>query len=189
MVCAPGLELAGIRRWVLVYGSTSMAEALELGRQAAGNGVVVYLHEDTRLLRPGARDELVELLGRYVVGVVAGAAGSDQRVQLPWWSSGRSLGMVHGSSATNPIQQVTPAGLLDGVALAQVGGWPWRPWPGWHGYDANRCLEAHARGLEVIVTPALEAAHYPPQKGDRYHNAHRIACRELAADWGLRCAI
>lgn len=168
-----------------------MAEALEAGRRAARADVVVYLHEDTELLNRHARDELIAVMRRYELGSVAGAAGSVGRHTLPWPFAGRTLGMVHGSSATAPVSRDTPAGLLDGVALAQSGGggWRWHSMPGWHGYDAQRCLEAHERELEVFVTPVLEAAHYPPSKGAEYHNEHRWACRELAATWGLRCAL
>lgn len=187
-ICAPGLSRSGFERRILVLGALGIAEAYEVGRRLCGTPWALYLHEDTELLVPEARDALVTLLEDLDFGAVVGAAGSHNSV-LPWWAGDPLLGRVAGSSVTAPVSHPENVDLLDGVVLAQAtSSWPWTPLAGWHGYDAVRCLEASARGLPVVVAPELECRHESRQKGEAYHRAHMSTCRRIARWWRIPCA-
>lgn len=207
--CVPGLDRAGVGLWVAVRGADSITDAYRHGAEvlcSSADGTCVsdkapqallYVHEDVRLLDEYGALQAARSL-RLRPGL-AGAVGSTNREVLPWWAEGAYVGSCitfAGAEVTAVINSgrgILPAGLLDGAVLMEdvAGYMTWRDLPGWHGYDIQRCMEAHARERHVYVHPGLACEHHaPPGKKPReYHLAHAEACVMLAEKWGLKARI
>jgi hypothetical protein len=89
-----------------------------------------------------------------------------------------------------PLAPTAPAGLLDGLFLAEHRRrldvpWDFETYGGWHAYDVDRCMQAHAMGLEVLVAPIL-VVHFDkgfdPSAGDDASENFRRA----RTKWGIR---
>ena len=85
---------------------------------------------------------------------------------------------------------VAEAGLLDGLLLAEHRGrldlpWDAQTYSGWHAYDADRCLQAHAAGLEVLALDVL-AGHFESPHGADWVRGASTAFAAARRKWGLR---
>jgi hypothetical protein len=122
-------------------------------------------------------------------------------VLLYFWSTGRRFAREpipeggtwrawEARAAARSFRGVEGAGLLDGLLLAEHRGrldlpWDTQTYSGWHAYDADRCLQAHAAGLEVLAVDVL-AGHFESPHGAGWA---QDASRSFAAarrKWGLR---
>ncbi|HEY9472991.1 MAG TPA: glycosyltransferase [Mycobacteriales bacterium] len=131
---------------IVVENAPSIAVAYNEGQAKADFPVRCYVHHDVQILNlPRLRAELVEH-ATDAVGMV-GVVGS-RTVALPWWS-GVCLGsVVDGRHGVLGFGEGGPCAILDGLLLATAQHVEWdETIPGWHGYDADACLQMAARGL------------------------------------------
>lgn len=206
-VCRPMLEVqrdeygASI---VEVSHPTSIFAAYENGRQLRQVGQpICYLHDDLELLDHDATPRICKALED---ADLVGLAGAGSGMRLPWWSNPNQVGgwvsysdmrdeqMWNDGNQQQPLGNqrpgLHPATLLDGILLAESVAMSQIPWPasleGWHGYDAERCLMAHYKGLKV-GTADVRACHHSQPHDEQWTRAHKPALDVIRERWGL-CA-
>lgn len=173
-----GAELIEIR------GRDSIFASLEAGRQKATHDVVMYVHDDARLVEPmDFAPQAVEAFEeRPNLGLIGPYGKGNEPKAVPWWDSpGPWFGHYMNRRNGKPVYRYARANGKMRMSHLQFGGWDkWQrvavvdgfcliehrgrmtvPWdtetfPGhWHGYDVDRCMQAHKLGLDVMVSPWL----------------------------------
>ena len=175
-------------------GASGIFEAYETGRQQAKHDLVMYVHDDVRLLGPNdLTGQIAAAFARFPKLGVLGPVGKVQRAQVPWWINtgvyvghwfrrgprGQLVYQMGDNRGRAPFCDVqgdpvafwkrrrprwdrfATAGLVDGFFLIESKSRMKLPWdaatygPQWHGYDVDRCFQAHSLGLDVMVSPWL----------------------------------
>ena len=130
---------------------------LELARSLPDLEGLVLLHEDVRLDRPA--QALAQLRGAFAdpeVGVV-GVYGCSRPRTLGWHTQDNVRGQVRESRGMVSAQsRQGDVDVLDGLFLAlsarTLGGLTFdESIPGWHGYDADICLQVRRAGFKARV--------------------------------------
>lgn len=216
----------------------SIFEAHECGRRRALHDIIVYVHDDVRLIEP--HDFAVQVVKAFQenpkLGLIGPVGRGDKPKWVPWWiNPGHFAGHYMNRKNGSPVYRYARSGKME-LKPSEFRGWNrWRnvalvdgffliehrqrmnvPWDTqtfkghWHGYDADRCLQARKLGFDVAVPPWLfmhdNAGHAGYKgtgtkrkpgldgkrrkvnsEGDVLWLAHFAECnRLLAKKWGLR---
>lgn len=224
-----------------VGGYESIFEAYQAGRKRAAFDVIVYVHDDVRLIEPFdlAPALVAAFKERKRLGLIGPCGRGVKPVRVPWWrNDGEFVGhyqsirngrlfyrygscgkMKDAASLPNDRwNKWAKVALVDGFFLAEHKrrlnlDWDTETFKGqWHGYDADRCMQAHSLGLDVMVSPWLFAhengghAGYKgtdPADDERTDDKGRIARNkgdalwlqdlddvnsDLGRKWNIKCA-
>lgn len=158
----------------------SILEAYESGRQKASHDVILYVHDDARLIWPTSitHDAVQAFENVPDLGLIGPYGRGIEPSVLPWWhDEGPWVGHYLQDRyryAQNGRMRVTrffrgqslwnrwcTAAFVDGFCLIEHRGrlnvpWDTESFPGqWHGYDVDRCMQAHELRLQVVVSPWL----------------------------------
>jgi hypothetical protein len=169
LICQPALErLAPEAEVVVLRSQKAIASAYNTILDAASRRSdlegVVLLHDDVELLDPHWRAKLSKAFesGADIVGVIGGRGKGG----MSWWTrehqSGRVVepGRIHDMGTT-----LSDVDVVDGVFIAMS---PWAVrhlrfevgrYPGFHGYDADICIQARSIGRRVALAP-IEILHH-----------------------------
>lgn len=168
-----------------VGGYDSIFEALEAGRKQAKFDVILYVHDDVKLISPmdlapqavKAFDDMPDL------GLIAPVGRGDSPVNVPWWdNTGEKKGHFVESRTGQPVYVYYKDGTAHRVNLPDNPN-GWNKWAkvaladgfflmenrqrvdiewdcetfngAWHGYDADRCLQTRDLGFDIMVSPWL----------------------------------
>lgn len=158
----------GPDEFVLIENAPSIAAAYNEGQAKATHPVRCFVHHDVQVLDLPRLRSLILEHATTEVGLV-GLVGS-QNVAWPWWD-GKGVGSVvdfrHGALFLGAKDG--PCSLLDGLLLATAQTVEWdETIPGWHGYDADACLQMLSRGLTNYCLPEghLLVSHNTGSPGD-----------------------
>lgn len=183
-----------------------ISRAYERLRQRASFPTVCYLHDDLELLDPDATERIVRAMDDSGAGLlgVAGSAGGE--TAIPWWEAARFVGAwvqpttAAGSDLILSIGDARarmswkgvghrghrkpwePAGLLDGILLADRTGLPWEPRDSFHGYDVDRSMQAHAAGFGVVVGDVL-VRHWNQPHTKEWRSSMQPTWEEMRDKW------
>lgn len=191
-----------------VSGHASIFESLEAGRQQAEHEIVVYVHDDTRLIEPpDFPDQVVQAFRDHPNAGLIGCYGrQDGKRELPWWDCptpwvghymnrrkgarvyryARRGRMLLAAGAHREWKGFAPAAFVDGFCLIDKLDTPWDTQTfgeHWHGYDVDRCLQARSMNKDVLVGPWLfmhdNAGHEQYDGGDQQWLADLAHVNEL----------
>ena len=147
---------------------------------------LVLLHEDTEIVDPGLGAKLRHRLSDPGVAVV-GPIGARAVTSLRWWE-GEGRGRVRETRGLVDFGGgVHDVDVLDGLMLVLS---PWavrtlrfdeERFSGFHGYDADICLQARAAGRRVVVDELAVVHHTKGGYGDEA--AFRRADELWRAKW------
>ena len=165
---------------LLEVSGDSIFEAYEHGRQTATNDVIVYIHDDARLMVPIciAHDAPVVFDNHPGLGLIGPYGRGIKPSVLPWWdhdgpwvghylqnvyryAQGGRMRLERFYKGQRRWNQWCRTAFVDGFCLIEHRGrmnvpWDAETFPGqWHGYDVDRCMQAHQLGLDVVVSPWL----------------------------------
>jgi hypothetical protein len=131
---------------IIVWHADSIAEAYTQGQANATRPIRCFVHHDIQVIDPlRLRTELELWCASAGIGLV-GLVGS-RSPHIPWWE-GPTCGSV--DDARIGVLNNGPGGecvILDGLLLATMHEIAWdTDLPGWHGYDHDASLQAHAAG-------------------------------------------
>ena len=204
-VCYPQLERQQREygaQVIQVSSEDSIREAYEAGRQQAEHPIACYLHEDVELLDNNATEIVLGAMHATGAGVsgVVGSAYNHKR--CPWWKAKQYVGGWATEGTQGLVWNDGPSGntqsrydsqapvrarahLLDGIVLAdRMGDTPWERGKGWHGYDIDRCMQAHRAGLEVWTMP-LRVVHHNQPHDEAWTKACKPTWLGMKVKWGL----
>jgi GT2 family glycosyltransferase len=142
---------------------------------------LVLLHEDAEITDPAFAAKVRERLHDGTIAVV-GTAGGRGVSGLAWWEGSRLFGRINAPNLLprEPAADIAPdfvAGVhdvdtVDGLLMVLS---PWtvrelrfdEALSDFHGYDADLCFQARARGLRVVVDDLAVVHHTYGGIGDR----------------------
>jgi hypothetical protein len=165
---------AALSHWELVHigDAQSLAEGYTRGMQRAKGDLLVFCHDDIRILAPDFSQRLRHYLARYDVIGVAGATRFAGPAAL-WGGPPHSHGwLVYNDGARQSIAVsstrgpvVENAAILDGVFIAarrevaQSVGWDASTFDGFHLYDADFTVRAARAGARMAICQDLMIEH------------------------------
>lgn len=163
--------LPGLARNVAVGDRVALTQADRIATaynrvlDAAPKGSrVVLLHDDTEL-RDGAREAILAASGDVV-----GTVGAVDVQSLAWWRY-TTRGAVDDGTGRVVFGPYGDADTVDGLLLAlspAAAGLRFDTgYDGFHGYDADLCMQASAEGLAVTVEPVPLMHHSKSGYGNR----------------------
>lgn len=167
---------------IVLRHQTSIAAAynsiLDMASRSPSVEGVILLHDDVELLDREWRAKLDDAFeqGGDVVGVIGGRG----RGGMAWWTREQQFGRVaQPDLIMDKGLGLAEVDVLDGLILG-VSPWGVRnlrfevdAYPGFHGYDADICSQARARGRRVFVAP-IEVMH---------HTRGAFGTRKSYEDW------
>lgn len=198
-----------------VRGHPSIFESLEVGRQRAEHEIVVYVHDDTRLVEPDDfPEQVIQAFEDHPNAGLIGCYGRQKSFRrLPWWDmTGAWVGHYMNRREGVPVYRYArrgrllladgshrewsgfaPAAFVDGFCLIDKLGVPWDTetfGEHWHGYDVDRCMQAHGMRKDVLVGPWLfmhdNAGHAQYEGGDEQWLADLEVVNDMLRDkWGI----
>lgn len=161
----------------------SIFEAHEIGRQRAKHDLVVYVHDDVRLIEPlNLAPQIVAAFeDNPKLGLIGPVGKGGDSTRVPWWTNpgphvghylrrdGERLiyGYGHDGKPRSEVfkqriwDEWAHAQFVDGFCLIEHRGrvdvpWDIETYPGhWHGYDIDRCMQVRELGFDVMVGPWL----------------------------------
>lgn len=148
---------------------------------------LVLLHEDTEIIDDNFRAKIMHLAKNptVAVGGVAGAAGLRG---LEWWTGRSRAGLVYETRGALDLgPRHADVDVVDGLLMIVFPSafrrfvFDEASFPGFHGYDADYCLQARNIGLRVVVME-LDILHRTKTGyGDK--EAFRRANEAFSAKW------
>ena len=147
-------------------------EVLDAFRAEPALEALVLMHDDVEIVDPRFCDKVRRRVSEPEVGVV-GVAGAQGVTSLAWWEGhcrGRvreTRGLVDFGGGVHDVD------VLDGLMLVLS---PWAAatlrfdeerFTGFHGYDADICLQARAAGRRVVVDELAVVHHTKGGYGDQ----------------------
>lgn len=187
-------HVAGLEHELIVVGDApSLCEGYSRGVAMSRHPLVVLMHDDVQLLSPQPFHALASALGSHdIVGLAGSRLASGPAVL--WAGHPHIHGWVSYPSRIGQGYEAWPLSLeagvidgmetLDGLLLAMrretaVGiGFDCKTFDGFHFYDLDFCVRAHAAGLSLAVTTEVTALH--DSAGDYGDEWRRYATRFIA---------